>query len=95
MFKMNGLDKLTKQLEEAQKAMEGINGSLGETTFEPEDPASIEAAIVEMESVVDRKMAAYAGNPLVDEIVESAKEGLRTMIIDKAQACRLGERDPE
>ena len=44
MFKISGLDQLTRQLEQAQQAFAEIDGELGTVEFNPHDPASIEAA---------------------------------------------------
>jgi hypothetical protein len=43
MFKITGLDKITRDLEQAQKAMAGMDGELGTVKFNPKNPASIVA----------------------------------------------------
>lgn len=48
MFKIEGLDQLTRNIEQAQKAMAGIDGELGTVKFNPHDPASIDAAVQEV-----------------------------------------------
>jgi hypothetical protein len=65
MFKISGLDGLSKTLEEAARALEGIDGELGSVTFDPNDPASIENAIAEIARLVDEKLGAYGSNPIV------------------------------
>jgi hypothetical protein len=53
MMKITGLDKLTRDLAEAQKATEDLSGELGTVKFDPNDPGSIEAAINEVARLVD------------------------------------------
>jgi hypothetical protein len=93
MFKITGLDKLSSDLEDAQKAMSAIDGDLGSVSFDPHDPASIEAAIQEVERLIDERLGSYASNPIVGPLVEGMKEQYRQGIIDKAAAARTGEDD--
>lgn len=89
MFKIEGLDQMQRELEEAQKAMEEIGGELGTVSFDPESPESIEAAITSMEQLIDERLAAYAGNSLIGPMIEGMKEQYRSAIIDKAAEARL------
>lgn len=91
MFKMEikGLDKLQRDLEDAQKAMQNLDGELGKVAFNPEDPASIEAAIQEVDRVIDDRIGGYADNPFVRPVVEEAKERYRQAILDRAASARL------
>lgn len=89
MIKISGLDKLTQQLEQAQRALEELDGELGVVNFNPSDPASIEAAIKEVEALVETKVRPWAENPLVAQVVEEMKEQYRQAIIDRAAAARL------
>lgn len=91
MIKISGLDKLTRQLDEAQKALEGLDGELGTVNFDPNDPSSIETAIQEVESMIDNRLGAWADNPLVSQIANGMKEQYREAILDRAAAARLGE----
>ena len=93
MFKITGLDKLTSDLEDAQKAMAGIDGDLGSVSFDPHDPASIEAAIQKAERIIDERVGSYASNPMVGPLIEGMKEQYRQGILDKAGAARIGEDD--
>lgn len=95
MFKIEGLDQLTRDLEQAQKAMEGIDGELGTVKFNPHDPASIDAAVQEVERLVDEHLGSYADNPIVGPMIDAMKEQYRTTIFDKAASARLtnGEND--
>ena len=53
MIKITGLDQLASQLDDAQKALEALGTELGTVNFNPEDPASIEAAVKQIELTID------------------------------------------
>jgi hypothetical protein len=89
MFKIEGLDKLTRDLEAAQKALGELDGELGSVSMDPHDPASIEAAIQEAARLVDERVAPYASNPLVAQLVEGVKEAQREGLLERAAAARL------
>lgn len=89
VFKITGLDGLTSNLEEAQKALEAMGEELGTVTFDPNDPASIEAAIQEVERLVDERLGAYARNPIIGPLAQQMKEKYRDGIIERASAARL------
>lgn len=94
MITISGFDALSKQLEEAQKAISQLDGDICNVNFDPYDPGSIEAAIQKMESEVDRRVGTYADNPIVAPVAAAAKETYRKAILDKAAESRLkGEND--
>jgi len=45
MLNISGLDKLNRQLKDAQRAIAALNGELGTVKFDPHDPDAIETAI--------------------------------------------------
>lgn len=85
-----GLDKLKRQLGQINEAFAAEDGKLGELRFDPKDPASIEAAIVEMEHLVDAKTSAFPGNPLLKNLAEQMKEKYRAHIVRRAAELRAG-----
>lgn len=89
MFKIEGLDKLQRDLEEASKAFEAADGELGTVRFDPHDPSSIEAAIGEINRLVDSRLDSYAHNPLVGPMIDGMKEKYRESLLEKAAAARL------
>lgn len=91
MVEINGLNQLGGQLEDAIKALEALGSELGSVNFNPHDPASIEAAIKQIESVIDDRIGIYASNPIVAPLVEQLKENYRQGIIERADAARLSE----
>lgn len=92
-MKITGFDKLSRQLEDAQKAFAELDGELGTVSFIPDDPASIENAIRQVEEMIDDRVGRYASNPFVAPLIEGAKEQYREAIIEKAAAARLEEGD--
>jgi hypothetical protein len=96
MFEIKGLDKLMRELEQFSKAMGELDGDICEVRFNPDDPASIEQAISEMEAAIDERAAPYHGNDLVTSTVEEMKEQYRQAILEKAAESRLaGEKTEE
>jgi len=89
MVKIKGLEALQKTLSEAQKALDSVNGELGTLSFNPEDPASIEAAIAESERLVDERLGSYAGNAIVGPLISQMKDAYRTAVVEKAAEARL------
>lgn len=89
MFSISGLGELNRQLTDAQKALEALDGEFGTVNFDPNDPASIEAAILSVESVIDERLVQYASNRIIASLVEEMKEKYREAIVDRASAARL------
>ena len=84
-----GLEKLQRQLAEASKALENIGGELGSVTFNPHDPGSIEAAMAQIDAMIDEKLGAYSSNPLIGPLSEQMKASYREQLLERAAAARL------
>lgn len=95
MIKITGLDKLQRDLADAQKALAAIDGELGSVRFDPHDPSSIESAIASVEQMIDERVGAYASNPIVKPMVGEMKEKYREAILERAAAARLEEDDAD
>lgn len=89
MFKIEGLDNLTRDLETAQKAIDELEGELGTVSFDSHDPGSIEAAIQEMDRLVDERLGPYESNPFVAPLIEGLKETQREAILERASTARI------
>ena len=89
MVEIKGLEELSRSLKESQEALANLDGDLTSVSFNPTEPASIEAAIQEMERVIDGRVRGHADNPIVATLVEATKENFRQAILDKAAAARL------
>ena len=89
MVKITGLDKITRELKEAQQTLAEIDGKLGAVSFDPSDAESIEDAIVAMEQMIDARLGTYVSNRMIAPLAEQMKASYRQAILDKAAAARL------
>jgi hypothetical protein len=89
MVKITGLDGLARRLDDLQKAMAALDGELGTVKFDPNDPATIEAAIQQIATTIDERLGSYASNPMVESIAAKMKEQYRAKIIERAATARL------
>lgn len=95
MLKITGLNKLQKELKEAEQALSELDGELGVVNFDPDDPASIEAAIQSVMRVIDSRIEPYADNPIVGSLADQMKESYRENILQKAAEARLQSDEDE
>jgi hypothetical protein len=86
---IKGMEGLTKTIDDAKKALEGLDGQFGNVSFDPTDPASIEAAIKSMEAMVDERLGQFASNPIIGPLTSQMKEKYREAIIERAATARL------
>lgn len=93
MIKITGLDELSRELKNAEMALETLDGELGTVTFDANDPESIETAILSVETIINEKLGEYAGNSFIGPLAEQMKEHYREAIIDRAAAIRLGSKN--
>lgn len=89
MMKIIGLDKLKKNLGDAQRALKELDGELGAVSFDPHDPASIEAALQSVSRMVDDRAGQYASSPIIAPMISQMKESYRKGILQKAAEARL------
>lgn len=82
-FKIEGLDKLQRELKDAQRALQSLDGTITTLKFDPEEPASVQAAIRQMETAIDSKTAPYRKNAMVMQIADAMKEEYRKAIRDQ------------
>jgi hypothetical protein len=83
--KITGLDQLQRQLEDAKRGFQALDGPLATLRFNPDDPASVRSAIQQMEEAVDAKVSSYAGNPLVAKAAQITKQNLRERILARTK----------
>tara|TARA_Y100000052_G_C2955393_1_gene89750 strand:+ start:13687 stop:13968 length:282 start_codon:yes stop_codon:yes gene_type:complete len=88
-MKITGFDKLQRNLKDAQRALENLDGELGSVSFNPNDPESIDAAICEIEKIIDEKVGRYHSNPIIGPLAEEMKQSYREGILEKAAQARL------
>jgi ssDNA-binding replication factor A large subunit len=87
MIKINiqGLDKLQRELKEAERAFSSLDGTITTLQFNPDDPASVQRAMREMDAAIDQRVRPYSRNPLVSELVLKMKAGYREQISKRAR----------
>jgi len=93
-FRIEGLDKLQRQLQEATKAFQGLDGEIATVRFDPNDPGSVSAAIQHMERAIEAKIEPYQGNPLVESLADQLKEKYREAIFERIAQARLAGNNP-
>ena len=95
MERRHDINQFPKELDQAQKALNRLDGALTTVYFDPDEPGSVQAAIHQMEAAVDRCVSAYSRNPFVKELTDGAKENLAEQIMEKASQARSGKMDGE
>jgi hypothetical protein len=89
VLKIKGLDAMSKNLDALSKALDSL-GTMN-VQFDASDPASIDAAVKNIEAQVDEKVEPWAGTPFVDQIVANTKEQLAGMIFRRAAELRVAQ----
>jgi hypothetical protein len=84
-FEITGFDSLQKTLEDASQALKSLDGEIGTLRIDPNNP---DAAIAEMERIVDAKVATYKSNPIVAGSVAALKQQVRERILAEAEEAR-------
>jgi hypothetical protein len=88
MFKIEGLDKLQRELKEASSALKSLNGNIATVHYDPDNATSVQAAIRSMERAIDAKVARYQRNPLVADLASQMKKEYRAEITTQAKNAR-------
>ena len=86
--KIHGMDELLKELKDAQQALRGLDGTITTLSFKPSDEQSVNAAIQQMEAVIDDKTSAYRGNNLVMKLAAELKGSYSAAILERAASER-------
>lgn len=95
MLKITGLDKLQKELKEAQQALGELDGHLGTIGFDPQDPESIETAIQNINQIVDERVGHYSSNSIIGPLAEQMKQAYREKLLQRAAEVRLTNDEDE
>ncbi|WP_443749626.1 TIR domain-containing protein [Asticcacaulis solisilvae] len=82
-MKIEGLDKLQRDLKQAQKALQDLPGEI-ELRFDPNDATSVETAIADMKLAVEGKVGRYRSNPFVAPLIDGMIEQFEQQILEKA-----------
>ncbi|QCO57287.1 hypothetical protein EOK75_16205 (plasmid) [Pseudorhodobacter turbinis] len=90
-MKITGLDAIMKKTEQMSKFAREIDGELASVSFDPSDPASIEAALQKISDAIDDKTRSYERNDWIQNLAGQLKEQARNSILEKAAAARIGK----
>jgi hypothetical protein len=82
------LDSIVKELSQAQRALERLGGTLATVEFNPNEPASIAAAIHRVEAAIDRAASPYLRNALVKNWTDEMKKVYTAAIQERAAKAR-------
>lgn len=74
MPEFDGLDQLTRQLEEASHPFRSLGGELAQVTVVRGNQASVRAAIQQVETAIEQKALPFQGNELVESMVQQLKK---------------------
>jgi hypothetical protein len=80
-------DELAKTLVEAGEGLKALQDEVVEAGFDPDDPASVQAAIQHVEATIDAKVARFQGNALVREAADQIKAECRANILQQVEAA--------
>jgi hypothetical protein len=89
IFKINGLEKLQKDLLDAQMAADALNRTKIEVEYDPLVPASVESAMAKIEQTISEKTARYRGNALVELAAKGLTRQHQENILARVSAARL------
>ena len=90
---ITGLDKLQRELEDAQRAFQSLDGTITTLMIDPDNPASIDTAMRQMETAIDDKTRRYRGNALVESVAKGLKEHYRKAILERVARERSSSTD--
>jgi protein-disulfide isomerase-like protein with CxxC motif len=85
--KIMELYQMRRQVEDACRAFRSLDGELAKISLRPGDSASLAAAIRQMETAIDRKVAPFRGNKFVEPYVKPLKDKYCAAILAKAAAA--------
>ena len=81
-IKITGLDKLQRELKDAERALKAIDGTVASLKFDPADSRSVKNAIRQMEAAIDSKVAPYRTNEIVSKLAQGMKDQYRKKILE-------------
>ena len=79
-------DEMTRILEEAAEGLKALEDEVITAGFDPDDPASVDAAIQHIDDTIDAKVARFRGNPSRRGSGDAIKAECRANILLQATA---------
>lgn len=83
------MDAFQEELKMARDALRELDGEIGQVSFDPNDPSSIESAISWAEKLIDEKITGFERNEFVASIAQELKENCREAILRRAAEARI------
>ena len=83
MFTITGFDKLSKELESAQKALSSLDGKITDIAYDPNDINSVNMAIRKIEDAIDKKILPFKNNSFVQNLAKEMKAAYAKQIRSK------------
>jgi hypothetical protein len=87
-MRITGFDKLQRTLSDVSKVLGSMDGTIAQVRFDPNDLASVEGAVREMERAIDAKTAGYSSNPLICNVAAQMKATYGAAIRAKPDQAR-------
>jgi hypothetical protein len=82
----SALDVLRNQIQDAEPVLKRLDLEMERIEFDPHVPASVEAAKVTVDTVIDRLMGAFRKNPILGPLADDLKsqylEGIATQVAE-------------
>ncbi|CAL8481204.1 DUF2513 domain-containing protein [Caballeronia sp. S22] len=91
MLKIDGLDQLTRQLEDASRAFQSLDGEIANIV--PGDRSSVQAAIVQLEATIDQNAAPIGAMSWWSRWSSSSKSGIATRSSSADDGAERMQRD--
>lgn len=80
---------MQRDLEQVSTAFSLLDGHLMTLHFDPLDPASVEAALAQVDQTIDEKIAPYHNNQIIKNLASQMKQKYQNQILDKVNGIRL------
>ncbi|OAJ45584.1 hypothetical protein [Pseudomonas marginalis] len=84
---MTSLDLMKTQVHDAEKKLQNLDIELQTLIFDPASPASINAAIVEVNELIDSHCAGFSENAILKPMVDQLKSQYIEIILERASSA--------
>lgn len=85
---ITGLDKLERDLKEFEKAISSLDGEIGNVQFDPDDKASVDRAVRDMKTMIDRRVGRFRNNAMTRDLIKELKRGFEKEIRTRTSSAR-------
>lgn len=88
-MKVSGIIKFNQKQNKTTEELGSLDNEIETVKIDPDDPASIEAAIQSMEAIIDKRLGPYSGNSIIAPFAKSIKIKYRESIVNRAATDRI------